>query len=55
MTPETSTPETSTPEVRFCDYQISPGTYLDPPEYCDAEAQPDSDYCKAHALVEDYY
>lgn len=34
--------------VRYCEAETFRGTYYDPPEFCEEEALPGSDYCEGH-------
>lgn len=42
-------------ETKFCEALLFAGNRIDPPEYCDEEAEPDSEFCLAHAHAGDEY
>jgi hypothetical protein len=50
---DTMTTELTT-EIRFCDATVYAGTYYQPAEGCDNEADEDSDYCADHAHADEY-
>ncbi|MER6605899.1 hypothetical protein ABT282_08285 [Streptomyces sp. NPDC000927] len=35
-------------ETEPCTYEVWAGTLETPPEYCDEDREPDSEYCKPH-------
>jgi len=38
-----------------CAQQLYAGSLLEPPEFCDEDAEPDEDYCAAHLREDDLW
>lgn len=43
------------PEVRYCSAVVIRETRVDPAEYCEEEAEPDSEFCARHGEQDDEY
>lgn len=45
----------STPEPVYCNAVVFAGNRIDPPEFCDEEAEPGTEYCERHKHYGDEY